>query len=177
MEILQLLVDSAAVLSRTALTAVLSYLALVGLLRITGKRTVSKWNAFDLIITVVIGSMLATTILARDVSIPQGLVGLSVLILLQLGVTWASVRFDWIESLIKARPTLLVCDGLLIDDAMRSQRVPLEEIKAAVRRAGRAGIENVSAAVLETDGSISIIGDVESGRDWALRGIEGWKVR
>ena len=63
------------------------------LLRVSGKRTLTRMNAFDLVVTVALGSTLATVLLTKSVALADGLVAFAVLILLQYGLTWLSVRF------------------------------------------------------------------------------------
>src|SRR3954447_26162453 len=84
----------------------LAYVALVLLLRISGKRTLTKLNAFDLVITVALGSMLATILLNKSVLLGEGVLGLAVLIALQFVITWTSVRYPWVQGVVKAEPTL-----------------------------------------------------------------------
>ena len=96
--------DSIQVLGRTLLTGVLAYIFTVLILRLTGKRTLTKWNAFDFIVTIALGSTLATVILSRDVSLAQGAVALALLCLLQLIVTWFSVRSERFQHLVKSTP-------------------------------------------------------------------------
>ena len=79
-------------LLRTLVIGVFAYAALVGLLRLSGKRTLSKMNAFDLVVTVALGSTLATVLLSKDVALLEGVLAFAVLIGLQFLVTWSSVR-------------------------------------------------------------------------------------
>ncbi len=95
--------------------------------------------------------------LDKSVPLAEGVLALAVLIALQYVITWLSVRSGWVRSLVKSEPTLLVSDEAYLDNAMREQRVTREEIDAALRDHGVAGIEEVSTAVLETDGSFSVI--------------------
>ena len=162
---------------RTSVLAVIAYVSLVGILRVSGKRAVSKWNAFDLIVTVALGSTLASTILSSEVSLAQGVLALLLLVLFQFTLTWLGVRSDHIEHLIKSTPTLLVRDGELLRDAMRSERVPEEELFAAIRRRGVGDVGDVRAAVLETDGSISVLTSVADGDRSSLRNVPGWDHR
>ncbi len=90
----------------------LAYLALVLLLRIAGKRTLSKWNAFDLVVTVAFGSTLATALLSKDTSLAQGVLAFALLVSLQWSITWLSVRFNAVERLVKATPRLLLLQGV-----------------------------------------------------------------
>ena len=109
--------------AHAALSAVVTYTALVVFVRVTGKRAVAKWNAFDLIVTVALGSTLATTVVSGNVTIMTGLGALSVLLALQFGITWASVRSHRIHRAVKSNPALLVRDGRLRHDTMRRERV------------------------------------------------------
>ena len=80
-------------LLRTAVVGILAYAALVLFLRFSGKRTLAKMNAFDLVVTVSLGSTLATIALSADVALAQGLLALALLIALQFVMTWSSVRW------------------------------------------------------------------------------------
>ncbi len=142
---------------RVALVGTLAYAALVLVLRISGKRTLSKMNAFDLVITVALGSTLATVILSKDVALVEGIVAFALLSGLQFVVTWSSVRSSRIDRLVKAEPTLLFYRGSYLPGQMRSERVVEAEITAAVRQQGIASLEAVEAVVLETDGSFTVI--------------------
>ncbi len=102
---------------RTVLIGVLAYGGLIVLLRASGKRTLSKMNAFDLIVTVALGSTLATVLLSKDVALTDSLVAFALLIFLQFAITWLSVRSKSFSQLIKAKPTLLVYQGQFLREA------------------------------------------------------------
>lgn len=144
-------------LQRTAVIGVLAYIGLVLLLRAVGNRTLSKMNAFDLIVTIALGSTLATILLNKDVSLAQGLLALLLLVGMQFLVTWASVRQSWIRSTVTGEPTLLLHRGRLLPRRLRQARVTEAEVRAAVRTAGIAAMSDVEAVVLETDGSLSVV--------------------
>lgn len=144
-------------LLRTLVVSVLAYVTLIVFLRISGKRTLSKMNAFDLVVTVALGSTLATVLLTKDVALADGALAFALLIGLQFVVTWSSVRSEWIRRLVTGEPRLLVYRGEFLSAELRRARVTDEEIRAAVRAAGLASLEDVEAAVLETDGSFSIV--------------------
>lgn len=134
-----------------------SYCALIVLLRLSGKRTLSKMNAFDLVVTVALGSTLATILLDNSIPIVNGVSALGLLIFLQYGITWASVRSDKIRSLVKSEPTALVLNGRYLENAMREQRVTRDEVEAAMRDRGKASVSDVACVVLETDGSLTVV--------------------
>ena len=144
-------------LVEVALIAVLIYVLLIVLLRITGKRTTSKMNNFDWIVTVAMGSMVSTVILVDDVSLLQGLVGISTLVVLQYVVAWSAVRSSWFERIVKASPALLYYGGEFHRDVMRRQRVTRAEVLSAVRQQGHTSLDDVVAVVLETNAELSIL--------------------
>ena len=156
---------------------VLGYILIVGLLRASGKRTLSKMNAFDLIVTVALGSTLATVILSKDVTLAQGLVAFVVLVVGQLVVTWLSVRSERFQRIIKAQPSLIYFRGRHLDAAMKRLRVTREEVDAAVRSEGHGKWDEVEAVVLETDGSISVLTSLPADSRGTLEHVEMGGVR
>jgi uncharacterized membrane protein YcaP (DUF421 family) len=134
----------------------MAYVALVAMLRISGARTLSKLNAFDLVVTVALGSTLATVLLNADVSVTEGVLGLGVLIVLQYLVSWSSRRSRRVEGLVKSEPVLLYRSGFLAD-AMRRARITEDEVRQAARSSGKASLDEVAAVVLETDGTLSVL--------------------
>lgn len=134
-----------------------AYAALVILLRVSGKRTLTKLNAFDLVVTVALGSTLATVLLDRSVSLAEGVTALGLLIALQFAITWTAVRWPPFGRGVKSEPSLLLHQGRPLDGALRKQRVTKDELRAALRSAGIDRFEEAESAVLETDGSISVV--------------------
>ncbi len=142
---------------RVVVVGPLAYIALVALLRVSGKRTLSKMNAFDFIITVAFGSTLASVILNKNVSLLEGVAAFAVLIVCQYLITYFSVRSERFQHFIKASPTLLYHQGRYLREVMRRQRVTEEEVQAGVRESGHLSMDAVAAVVLETDGSFSVL--------------------
>lgn len=159
---------------RTILIGVLAYVILVFLLRLSGKRTLSKWNAFDFIVTIAFGSVLATTLLSGKVTIAQSVIAFAVLIFLQYIVTWLSVRVKFFRNIIKADPKLLFFEGEFLQEAMKKERVTETEVLAAMRESGRPDKEEVGAVILETDGSFSIVPKSDSGNYSSLKDVAGF---
>lgn len=144
-------------LLRTVIVGTLGYVSLVTMLRISGKRTLAKLNAFDLVVTVALGSTLATILLDKSTMLAEGLVALGLLIGLQYVVATLSVRSARFSGLVKSEPTLLLHRGRFLEAAMRDQRVTREEVVSALRSSGVARPGDAAAVVLETDGTLSII--------------------
>lgn len=87
-------------LLRTLIIGALAYLVLVVFLRISGKRTLTKLNAFDLVVTVALGSTLATVLLNKSVPLADGALAFALLVGLQYVVTWLSVRVGWLRKIV-----------------------------------------------------------------------------
>ncbi len=161
-----------AVLGRTLLIGVLAYLSLIIMLRVSGKRTLAKMNAFDLVVTVAIGSTLATIVLSKSVALAEGLLALALLVGMQFVISWSSTRMPWLRRVVTGEPRLLLRDGEMLEPALRDTRLTREEVRAAVRAAGIAQIESVAAVVLETDGSFSVIAGSAGATFSSLQGVK-----
>lgn len=160
-------------LFRTLVIGVLAYIALVAFLRVAGKRTLAKMNAFDWVVTVALGSTLATILLNQDVSLAQGALALLLLIGMQFLVTWSSVRVPRIRRIITGDPQLLLHHGAVLSGALRRERVTETEIQAAVRAAGFATPAEVGAVILETDGTFSVLPPQRMTGGSGLEGVAG----
>lgn len=158
-------------LFRVATVSLLAYPALIIVLRVAGKRSLSKLNAFDLIVTVALGSTLATVLLSKDVKLAEGVLAFSMLAGLQWTVARLSISNPWFRGLIRAEPRLLFKNGEYLQSAMAKERVTAGEVDAAVRNAGHGRLDAVAAVVLETDGSMSVIAS-EDDELTALRSVQ-----
>jgi uncharacterized membrane protein YcaP (DUF421 family) len=153
-------------LVRVLLVGTAAYATVVVILRVSGKRTLAKLNAFDLVVTVAIGSTLATILLSSDVSWSEGAIALALLAALQFLVSWTTVRLPRGRSMVTARPTLVLRDGVLLSEGLAQQRLTANEVRQAVRSTGIGDLSEVSAVVLETDGTLSVVTRGEVG-DWS----------
>lgn len=158
---------------RILLVGVLAYLSLVAFLRISGKRTLSKLNAFDLVVTVALGSTLATILLSREVSLAEGLVALGLLVALQYVIAWSAARWEPVSKFIKSEPALVLYKGDMLPSAMRRQRVTRSEILQVLRSQGIDSIGEVDSVVLETDGSFSVIRQISAESGSTMDNVSG----
>ncbi len=142
---------------RLLVIGVLAYVALVLLLRVSGKRTLSKMNAFDFVVTVALGSTLATVLLNKNITLSEGVLAFALLIFLQYLITWLSVRYKAVSRLVKSEPTLLVYQGRFLKKAMKQERITADELLAVMRQNNVTGVEEADAIVMETDGTFTII--------------------
>ena len=146
---------------RTIIVGTLAYAFLVVSLRVSGKRTLAKLNAFDLVITVAFGSCLASILLSEGVALAEGAAGLVLLISLQYGVTALSVRSEGFARLVRSEPTLLLRAGEMLPRAMRHARITPEELRTVARTGGHAELDTIDAIVLELDGSFSVMAETD----------------
>jgi len=158
---------------RTIVVGVGAYAALVVVLRTSGKRTLSKLNAFDLIVTVALGSTLASVLVSPTTSVAQGAAAFVTLVLLQGAITWSSARWPRAARLARAEPTLLVHDGRVLPGVMRGQRVTEGEVLSAIRSAGLASVEDALAVVLDGNGTLAVVGRAPRGTPTALADVPG----
>lgn len=161
-------------LYQTFVVGVLGYLGIIVLLQISGKRTLAKWNAFDFVVTIAFGSILAGMLLNSNTSLIQGLFGFSLLVALQVIVSWLSVHFSAVQSLVKAEPTLLLYRGEFKQSALQRERVTKREVLASIRSNGIAAVEEVEAVVLETNGTFSVIPMSDQNSASALADVKGY---
>lgn len=165
-------------IGRVLLVGALAYVLLVLVLRVSGKRTLAKMNAFDLVVTVALGSTLATILLSSTVSLAEGGVGLALLATLQFVVAKLDVHHPVVGRLVKSEPALLLDHGAFCAEVMRRERVTEGEVCQAVRSNGHGSLAGIAAVVLETDGSLSVIASSSLGQDGsALDGVGGWAGR
>lgn len=141
---------------RTLIVGTLAYVVLVIFLRISGKRTLAKLNAFDLVVTVALGSTLSAILLQQSIPLAEGATALALLICLQALVTFLSVRSSRFAGLVRSEPALLARDGQFCAAAMRRERVTDDEAMGTVRSRGGRDIADVDFMILESDGSISV---------------------
>ncbi|NJK79816.1 MAG: DUF421 domain-containing protein [Chloroflexaceae bacterium] len=163
-------------LGRILVVGVCAYVALIVLLRISGKRTLSKMNAFDLVVTVALGSTLATILLSKDVALAEGILAFALLVGLQYVIAWLTVRSRAVGDLVKAEPALLFYQGCMLHEALMRERVTEGEVRAAVRNQNIASMDVVKAVVLETDGTFSVLPQTDKAAT-ALTNVRGYASR
>ena len=149
-------------LGRTFIITILGYIIMILFLRVSGKRTLSKMNAFDFIVTIALGSSLATVALNKNVPLVEGALVFFLLIFLQFLITWISVRTKKFKDLITSQPVLLLYNGKLLPEALKKERITVEEIHMTLRKKGIEELEKVDAIVMETTGDLVVIPKLES---------------
>lgn len=163
--------DDWAGIGRVLIIAAVAYITLIFLLQASGKRTLAKMTAFDFIVTVAIGSILANIILSKNTVVMEGMAAFVVLIGAQYFISAFSMRSRNFERLVKPDPTLLLYRGELLNQAMHEERITEADILFAIRQRGIASIEDVEAVVLEADGSLNVVRKSDQASNSALKNL------
>lgn len=144
-------------IQRTLITGVLAYFSLILMLRISGKRTLSQMKEFDFIVTVALGSTLATVLLSKDISLLNGVTALALLIFLQYILAAGSVRSKRFSKLISSEPTLIFFKGNFLEKALKKERVTEAEVRSILRSQQVTALSTVEAIVIESNGQFSVV--------------------
>lgn len=144
---------------RTVIIGVLGYISLILMLRVSGKRTLSQMKEFDFIVTVALGSTLATVLLSKDVTLSAGVTALALLILLQYVLAATSVRSKRFSKFISSEPTLIFFKGQFLHDALKRERVTEAEVRSVLRSQQVSLLNEVYAVVMESNGQFSVVKD------------------
>jgi uncharacterized membrane protein YcaP (DUF421 family) len=131
--------------------------ALLLALRLAGKRELGQMTPFDLIVLLLISEAVQNAIISGDESLTAGLIAAGVLITANYGLAFTRDRLPWLREALEGTPTVVVSNGRFLRKNMREEGLTEEEVMMAVREQGFAEVENVKLAVMETDGSISVI--------------------
>ena len=137
-------------------TVVVYLMILIGL-RLSGKREIGQMAVFDLVLLLLIANAVQNAMVGPDTSLLGGLVAAAVLLALNAGVAWLRLRSMRLRRLIEGSPSLLILHGQVIKERLRREGVDVETLETAIREHGVEDLSDVEMAVLEIDGSISVV--------------------
>ncbi len=141
------------IVGRTALI----YLAVVAAMRLLGTRALGRMSVFDFVLVVVVANAVQNALVGGDTTLVGGLVSAATLLAVNRLLTWLLDRFPSLEKEIVGEPVVLVTDGEARPDAMKREGVTRDELMAALREHGVAELGDVRLAVLEVDGTVSVV--------------------
>jgi hypothetical protein len=136
-------------LVRIVVIGTLSYIAVVALLRYFGKRALTKMNAFDMVVTVAVGSSFSSAVMTKNISLADGVAAFILLLVLQRLFATLSIHLGWFGRYLKAQPLLVVYRGKILWDAAKKEQLGELEILGGIRNTGTAAVEDILAMVLE----------------------------
>lgn len=156
---------------RVVVGAVVIYIIVVLALRLFGEKALAKMSGFDLIVTVALGSLVASIPVTTSISIADGVAVIIAYLVLQEVTRWLQARFTRVHHLVRERPRLVVWNGEFLYERLRENNLTDDEVRAAIRQAGLISVSQVQAAILENDGQWSIIQRSNAQDHSALEGL------
>ncbi|MGV8932532.1 MAG: DUF421 domain-containing protein [Luteimonas sp.] len=139
------------------LRAVVVYVGVMVLVRLSGKRAVGQFTPFDLVLLILIGNAVQNGMNGGDNSLTGAMILAVCLIALNYGVAWLTARSPHARRLIEGRSVELARDGKIFRDVLRHELVSKSDFREAMREAGCDEIEHIKLAMLETNGHISVL--------------------
>jgi uncharacterized membrane protein YcaP (DUF421 family) len=136
--------------------AVIIYVFLIVLLRITGRRQVGQLAPFDLVLLLVLSNAVQNSMNGGDNSVVGGMISAITLVGLNWIVGYATYKNKRLEQLVEGRPQVLIHDGQIYRDVMQREKLTQHELDAALRAAGCGAMTDVHFAILENNGRISV---------------------
>jgi uncharacterized membrane protein YcaP (DUF421 family) len=140
-----------------AVRAAAIYLAVLVTLRLFGKREVGQFTLMDLVLILLLANAVQPAMTGPDTSLTGGLVIITTLILLNRLIALARAKVPFIERLLESPPTELARDGKWIPAALRREEISPDDVTMAIREHGLDDVSEVKLAVLEADGTISVV--------------------
>ncbi|WP_213602375.1 DUF421 domain-containing protein [Pseudoxanthomonas japonensis] len=139
------------------LRAMVVYVVVLVMVRLSGKRTVGQFTPFDLLVVVLLGTAVQNSLIGEDTSLLGGLILAATLLALNWSVGKLSSRFRRFDELVEGRPVILVRHGHLFRDELAKQSLSEHDFAIARRSAGYATLGEIALAVLESSGEITFI--------------------
>ena len=140
-----------------ALRAIFLYAFVILLMRVTGRRELSTLSAIDLVLLIILGDAIQQGLTQDDYSVTGAVIVVSTIAALQVGTSYLSFRSRRARRVLEGEPIVIVQDGKLIERNMRRERLTVEELLVEARGQQVTSVEQIAWAVLETNGTISII--------------------
>ena len=139
------------------LRALVVYVFVMVLVRVSGKRAVGQFTPFDMVLLILIGNAVQNGINGGDNSLTGALIMATTLIVLNYGVALATSRNARLERIVEGVPVVLARNGQLFEGVLRRELVSREDFREALRMNGVDDVAEVELALLETNGSISVV--------------------
>lgn len=140
-----------------AVRATAIYLAVLVALRLFGKREVGQFTLIDLVLIVLLANAVQPAMTGPDTSLTGGLVIIATLIVVNRLIAFGRAKVPFIARLVESPPTELARDGAWNTEALRREEISIDDVTMAIREHGLDDISEVKLAVLEGDGSISVV--------------------
>ncbi|MCL5110479.1 MAG: DUF421 domain-containing protein [Chloroflexi bacterium] len=144
-------------LASVLLRTVVVYFALLLGIRLAGKRELGQMTPFDLIVILVISNAVQNAMVGPDTSLTAGLLAAFALLLINWGINRTALKWAWLGRHVVGTPTLLINNGQFVDEHLRREGITRDEVLMALREHGISDPAQAQSAVLEVDGSVSVV--------------------
>jgi len=144
-------------LGAVVVRTIVVYVALLVGLRLSGKRELGQLTSFDLVVILLVSNAVQNAMVGPDTSLVGGLVAAATLLLVNQLVGRLDFQWPWLHHQLVGQPSLLINRGRFIDDHLRREGVTRDEVFEALREHGVTDLDQVQMAVLEVDGTISVV--------------------
>lgn len=134
-----------------------TYVGLLVLMRLCGKRAFGEMSAFDVIVLVLVGGTLRSAITGEDKSVTAPFIGVAAILLMDKGVAWLCTRWPRFNRWVEGRPAIVVSNGKRNPDALRSENLPTAAFERALHGHGMETESDVAIGRLEPNGKITFI--------------------
>jgi len=141
----------------TVVRAAIIYFFLFFVMRVVGKKELAGMSAFELILLVIMGDLIQQGVTQQDTSATAAMLSIGTMILLMLGVSWATFRFKKVTPVTDGQPVIVVRNGRVMREALRIERLTEDDLLEEARGQGIGDLGVVIVGVLETDGTFSFV--------------------
>lgn len=140
-----------------AARSALVYLAIFGGLRLAGKRELGQMTVFDLVVILLIANAVQNAMVGPDTSLQGGLLAGAILLVSNRVAAALRLHGRFWGRLLEGTPTVLIQEGRFVEPNLRKEEIDRDDVERVIREHGLESADAVKLAVLETDGSISIV--------------------
>jgi uncharacterized membrane protein YcaP (DUF421 family) len=139
------------------LRALLIYLFLLVALRVLGKRELGQQNTLDVLLLLLVANAVQNAIIGNDISVTGAVVSAAFLFGLNRLFNGLAFRYPWADRLLEGSPSFLIRDGMLVGATLRHEQISRPELRSIARRQGYDSLEEIGTAILETNGSVTLL--------------------
>lgn len=137
--------------------SIILYIAVLISLRVMGKGEIAEMNAFDLVITLLLAEVAAIPMQNNEIPILYGIASITGLVFMQIVISFITLKSRKVRFLLNGKPTILIDNGIIDYQALKHERVTLDELLEQLRVQGYFNLKDVQYAILETDGNLSVV--------------------
>jgi uncharacterized membrane protein YcaP (DUF421 family) len=140
----------------TLIRAIILYLIVIFALRIMGKRQIGELQPEELVITIMISECAAAPLQDLDRPIINGIIAIFTLVILEVLLSFLTLKLPWLQKMIDGKPTVIIKDGKILQNALKNMRLTVEDLTNNLRQKGFFRLEDIAYCIVETDGKLSI---------------------